>query len=274
MFQHLRDERVGVTYSALRQLDDLLGTEPRATIINHFEAQRVADPSCDIAVIASWSKARPASKGTYRHLGPPILYSNRRLIMDPWQRNACPPSINFPNKLRKAASSVADRTSFRSAERSLLDCWRRLCGAPNSPTSRSKPTKLELVINLKTATAMGGGSRGIIDASGQGNRMTRRDLVALLGAVAAFPVLAPFLARADKTRRIGVRKEFASRRPGGTEAFSGFHARVAKIPLDRGQQSPYRRTLLGGRCRSLPPQCYGQHWTIRSDPIGSFVIGN
>ena len=45
--------------------------------------------------------------------------------------------------------------------------------------------------------------------------MTRRKLITLLGGLAAAPVVQPFVARADKTRRIGVLMALPSDDPEG-----------------------------------------------------------
>ncbi len=58
--------------------------------------------------------------------------------------------------------------------------------------------------------------------------MKRRKLIALLGGLAAAPVVPPFVARADKTRRIGVLMNLRPDDPEGRRRLAGFAQALQK----------------------------------------------
>jgi putative tryptophan/tyrosine transport system substrate-binding protein len=64
--------------------------------------------------------------------------------------------------------------------------------------------------------------------------MTRRKLIALLGGLLASPVVRPFVARADKTRRIGVLMNFRSDDPEGQNRLAAFVQTLQKLGWTEG----------------------------------------
>jgi hypothetical protein len=59
--------------------------------------------------------------------------------------------------------------------------------------------------------------------------MTRRRFITLLGGVVASPLVQPFVARADKTRRIGVLMNLRSDDPEGQKRLAGFAQALQKF---------------------------------------------
>ena len=64
--------------------------------------------------------------------------------------------------------------------------------------------------------------------------MTRRKLITLLGGLAAAPVVQPFVARADKTRRIGVLMNLRSDDPEGQNRLAAFVQALQKFGWTEG----------------------------------------
>ena len=64
--------------------------------------------------------------------------------------------------------------------------------------------------------------------------MTRRQLITLLGGLIAAPVAHPFVARADRTRRIGVLMNLRSDDPEGQNRLMGFVQALQKFGWTEG----------------------------------------
>jgi ABC-type uncharacterized transport system substrate-binding protein len=116
-------------------------------------------------IAAAIDMAKSSGATALNVLSAPLLYGNRQLIIDRVAALRLPAIYQFPEE--------ADEGGFVAYGPSLVQIFREqvteqvvklLHGVKPADIPIEQPTKFELVINLRTAKAMGDGSRGVIGA--------------------------------------------------------------------------------------------------------------
>jgi putative tryptophan/tyrosine transport system substrate-binding protein len=137
--------RAAVKLEALQQAANARNIE--------LSVQRVAKGK---EIAAAIEEAQSSGEKALSVLGSPMLWANRKLIMDRVAVLRLPAIYQFPE--------MAEEGGFAAYGPSIIEVFREPCGRQLVQLLRGvkvadipieQPTKFELVINLKTANAMG-----------------------------------------------------------------------------------------------------------------------
>ena len=176
----------------------LQGAEDAAKSIGlTFRSRAIADIADLDDVIAG---AKTAGALTLIIQPSPFTYQHRERIVAAAHKQQLPTIFAFPPAAREGALVAYGPDYVHMYRRAPFYVERILKGTKPADLPVEQPTKLELVVNLKTAKALGSKCRSLCSFARMSCRMKRREFITLLGGAAAWPLAA----RAQPTGKLPI----------------------------------------------------------------------